>query len=120
MDSVNVYVVTTCKNPSKQKAAGVFIIEHIHDGIPETKEGYLYRESITGLDLTIQLLCNALYILKKANVEFDSINICTKEQIVESAFNQKWIDKWIANDWIGGKGKPVAYQEDCKMLVNLI
>lgn len=120
MDKVNVMVVTTAKGPSKQKAAGVFIIEHLKDGIPHTKEGFLFDEHITGVDLTIRLLCNAIYILTKAKIELESIYIVTEEPIVTSAFTQKWIDKWIANDWKKPNGAAVQNSDDWKKLVELL
>lgn len=120
MDSVNIYTVTTAKSPSVQECVGCYVIERIHDGIPYTHEGFLYREAITKVDLTIQLLCNAIYILKKLDIEFDILAIATEEPIVDSAFNKKWIDKWIADDWTNARGKEIKYQDDWKKLVEML
>lgn len=120
MDKVNIYAVTTCKGPSVQEAAGAYVIEKITDGIPTTKQGYLYRKETTGVELTIQLLSNAVYILSKLDIKFETLMISTEEKIVESAFTQKWIDKWIKEDWKNSKGSPVAHKEDWQVLVNLL
>jgi len=120
MVSVNIYAITTAKGPSVQEAYGCYVVERVHKGIPYTHEGFLYREAITGIDLTIQLLCNAIYILKKLEIEFDTLAIATEEPIVESAFNKKWIDKWIADDWINAKGKEIKYREDWETLIKML
>ena len=120
MDKVNIIVATTCKGPGKQEAVGMWLIERIKDGIPETKDGFLERESITSKELTIQCLANAVYIISKANVEFDTVEVYLEEPIVASAFMNKWIDKWMANDWKNSKGEPVAHSEDWKKLYELM
>lgn len=123
MDKVNIYVVTTAKSPAPQKIAGYFIIEHIKDGIPITKEGRLYRDKTTDADLTLQLLINALYIVSKAAVNYETLVISTKCPIVDSAFNQKWIDEWKVNEWKNKKGKDISnadhWQQLCEMLEGL-
>ena len=120
MDKVNIYVVTTAKSPAPQKAAGYFIIEHVKDGIPITKEGRLYRDRITGTDLTLQLLCNAVYLVSKSNVEYETLVIATKDPLVDSAFNQKWIDTWKENEWKNKKGEEVSNSEDWQQLCSLL
>lgn len=111
-ERVNITVVTTCKGPSKQKAVGWYLIEHVKDGIPKTKDGCLYRDSITGKALTLQLMANALYILSKSNAQFDTIEVYIEDQYIESAYLNGWMDKWKDSDWKNSKGQPVA---DCEI-----
>lgn len=117
---LNIYVVTTAKGPAMQKAAGYFLIEMIIDGVPETKEGRLYREKTTGTDLTLQLLCNALYIISKSHIEYDTLVIATKEPLVESAFAKKWIEEWKSNEWKNKRGMPIAHTEDWQQLCQML
>lgn len=123
MDKVNLYVVTSAKSPAPQRMAGYFLIEHLKGGVPETKEGRLYRDRITEADMTLQLLINSLYLLKNASVEYDTLSIYTKCPIIDSAFNQKWIDTWKSNDFKTQKGKDVSnkehWQQLCEMLDGL-
>lgn len=121
MDKVTIFTATTAKGPGKQKCAGYFLIEHIHDGIPETKEGRLYRDKATGCELTLQLLCNALYLVSQAAVDYETLVITTTEPLVESAFEKNWIDDWKANEWKNKKGVPVLdeWQQLCELLEGL-
>lgn len=112
MDRVNITITTTCKGPSKQESVGYFLIEHVKpDGTPETKDGHLYRESITGKTLTLQLLSNALYILSKTEKRYNTIEVHLEDEYVESAFTNKWIDKWKESEWTNAKGKPLKDAE---------
>lgn len=120
MDKVNIFVVTTAKGPSKQKVAGYFVIEHLKDGIPITKEGRLFRDKATGLELTLKLLINALYLVSKANVEYETLVIATKEPLIDSAFNKKWIDEWKKSEWKNKKGAEISNCEDWQQLCELL
>ena len=120
MDKVSIYVVTTAKSPAPQKVAGYFLIEHLVDGVPHTKEGRLYREKSTGKDLTLQLLCNAVYLVSKANVEYETLHIATREPLIDSAFNQRWIESWKAADWKNSKGEDVSNKEDWQQLCTML
>lgn len=120
MDKVNIYVVTTAKGPSKQKIAGYFLIEHIKDGIPITKDGKLFRDKATGLELTLKLLINAVYLVSKANVEYETLVIATKEPIIDNAFNKKWVDNWKESDWKNKKGCAISNSDDWQQLCELL
>ena len=98
-DRVNITVVTSCKGPAKQEAVGWYLIEHVKNGVPETKDGSLYRESITGKTLTLQLLSNALFILSKSQVVFDTIEVFIEDKYIESAYLNGWMDKWNSDKW---------------------
>lgn len=108
-ERINITITTTCKGPAKQEAAGYFLIEHVkQNGEPETKDGFLYRESITGKTLTLQLLTNALYILSKTEDTYNTIEVHLEDEYVESAFANQWIAKWKEQNWSNSKGNPVA------------
>ena len=111
MDRVNIITVTTAKGPRQQEMVGMFLVEQIHNGIPITKEGYLYREKIAKTEMTLQLLVNAAFIVSKARIDFDSVEIFTDEGLVESAFRNKWIENWNESGWKNAKGKDVANAE---------
>lgn len=120
MDRVNITTVTTAKGPRQQEMEGMFLVEQLHDGVPITKEGYLYREKITKVEMTLQLLVNAAYIVSKAKVDFDSVEIYTDENLVESAFKNKWIENWNENGWKNAKGKDVSNAETWQQLYEIM
>lgn len=120
MDKVNIVIATTCKGPAKQEAAGKWLIEYIHDGEVSTKDGILYRESITGNELTLQLLTNAVYVVSKSDVLFDTVEVRLDQKVIASAFMNKWIDNWKENDWKNSKGDDVANAETWKKLYSIM
>lgn len=126
MARININVATNAHGPSKQQVIGMYVIEHIDDkGKLETKEGMLIREKVTGTELTLMLLINALYIVRKileiAPVQqFESLTIYTDEQLVETAMLNRWIDKWEENSWKNAKGKEVAHSDLWKRAIELM
>lgn len=120
MDRVNITTITTAKGPAQQEMVGMFLIEQIHNGIPITKEGYLYREKISRTEITVQLLVNAVYIISKANIEFDSVEMYIDEDIVSRAFINQWIDSWKENEWKNAKGKAIKNAETWQQLSELL
>ena len=120
MARVNIITVTTAKGPSKQKAIGMFLVETMDKGFPETYHKCLIREETTGTELTLQLLANALTVAKHRETEFETVTIFTDEPIVEQAFENKWIEKWQEQDWKNAKGKEVSNCEIWQMIWNLM
>lgn len=116
MDRVNITIAHTCKGPGKQKAVGMYLIEHIHDGVPDTRYWFLERDSITSKELSLQLLANAIHRISRAKADFDSVEIYSEEEYVTNAFEQKWIEKWSENDWKNAKGKDVADADIWKLI----
>lgn len=116
MGRVNIHITSTAKGPAAQEAVGMYLIEIIRNGIPETKEGYLYREKIAGTELILQLFINAVYIASKANDEYDTMECFIDNEHICTAFSDKWIDKWQENHWQTVKGKTVANAETWKLL----
>lgn len=45
------------------------------------------------------------------------VEVYSDSKYVTDAFNQHWIDKWIANDWKRGKNKPVLNPDLWKRLL---
>lgn len=120
MDKVNIVTVTTAKGPRKQEAVGMWLIEYINEKGTQTKQDFLYRESITANELTLQLMANAVFILSKANIEYESVTVYMDCPNIASAFMNKWIDKWIENDWKKATGDEIANSETWKMLYQLM
>lgn len=116
MDKVNIVTATTCKGPARQEAVGKWLIEYIHDGEVSTKDGTLYRESITGNELTLQLLANAVYVVSKSDVVFETVEVRLDQKVIANAFMNQWIDKWVENDWKTAKGEDVANSDTWKKL----
>ena len=120
MDRVNITTVTTAKGPAEQRAIGMYLIEKIHDGIPKTIEGFLVREHITSKELTLQLFANAIHIVNKLDIEFESIACYFDEPFITSAFQNNWIDNWKSNEWKTIKGKEIANAQTWKTVCSMI
>lgn len=120
MDRVNIQIMSTAKGPAKQEALGMYIVEVIRNGIPETKQGFLYREKITANELILQLFVNAVFIANKQIDEYDTMECYIDSPLICSAFSNKWLDKWQENEWLNVKGKPVANAETWKLLCEQI
>ena len=95
MDKVNIVTVTTCKGPGKQEAVGMWLIEYINEKGTQTKQDFLYRESITANELTLQLMANAVYLISKTDIEFENVSVYMDCSNIASAFMNKWIEKWL-------------------------
>lgn len=108
MDKVNIVTVTTCKGPGKQEAVGMWLIEYINEKGTQTKQDFLYRESITANELTLQLMANAVYLISKTDIEFENVSVYMDCSNIASAFMNKWIDKWVENDWKKANGDEIA------------
>lgn len=120
MGKVNIVTATTCKGPAKQEAAGKWLVEYINGNEIETKDGFLYRESTTGNELTLQLLANAVYLIGQSKEEFDTVECRIDSDVIASAFMNKWIDKWMENEWKTAKGNDVANSELWKQLYSIM
>ncbi len=121
MARVNIMTaVTNPTSPKPMKRIGMCMIEVIDNGFPKTIERYLERESITEKELSLQLLANALTILKRLNIEFEEVGIYSDCKYIESAFNNKWLDGWTESDWMNAKGKEVANKDLWKMIWELL
>lgn len=129
MARVNICVCTTGKGPSPTEMAGAYEIQLIgvdtkpemFGGKPvEVISGVLYRQSITSYELTLQLLTNAVYTVKKLGRQWESIEVYLYESIVQSALMNRWVDKWKANDWKNAKGEAVAHCSTWQQLTDII
>lgn len=137
MDRINIFIAVTAKGPAEQEACGHYIIEYLHDGIPITypppkaendpdprPKTHLYREKITARTLTVELLTNAIYVLpflleRYVREEVESISVYM-DKAAAGAFVNKWYEKWEANDWQTGSGKPVPDAEEWRVLCDML
>lgn len=121
MARVNVMTaITGNKSPAQIERVGMWMVEVIDDGFPITYQGMLKRESITGRELTLQLLANGLTKLRKLEIEFEEIAMYFDCQVVESAFLNKWIERWSEQDWKNAKGEEIADKDTWMMIWNLL
>lgn len=116
MDRVNIMTYTTCTSATKQKCAGMWLVELLHNGKPQLKGGFLKRDCISRQELTLQLLINATYLLKRSGIEYESICFYTDEPIIQGAFVQKWLEQWEGNNWLNAKGNEVKHADLWKLL----
>ena len=121
MARVNVITATSNHDcPKQMKRTGMWLIEVIDKGFPETKEGFLERESITNKEISLQLLINALTMAKRFNVDFEEICIFSDCEYIRSAFNNQWLDKWSESEWKNAKGKEISNKELWQMVWELL
>lgn len=120
MDRVNIVTITSCKGPAKQKADGMLLVELLHNGTPFTKTKIIRNDSITSMELSLQLLADAMYIVNRANTDFDSIEVYSDETSIATAFDNKWIEKWQQDNWLTAKGKDVKHKDIWKMIIKLM
>ena len=126
MDELNIFIATTIKGPSKQEAAGHFLIELIHNGEimtypPEGKSTFIYHESTTITALTTELLANALHVSKYiidryTDKSLETISVWMEEQ-ASGPYCNRWFDKWQQDGWMNSKGEPIKDAEKWQKLI---
>lgn len=121
MARVNVITsITDPKCPAKIQRVGIWIIEVVENSFPVTSQGMLVREAITGQELTLQLLANALTKAKQLNKEIESIEMYFNCEVVEERILNKWLEKWNDNEWKNAKGKDIADKDTWMLIWNLL
>lgn len=105
---VNVYIETSVKGPAVREAAGEWLVEYITStGVPVTRGGILWKEKTTRNAITLELLREALSILKKTC----SIRVFTQSEHILNTVNNHRLPQWEKRGWINAKGKPVGNLE---------
>lgn len=120
MARVNIITRTTAKGIGKQELVGGLMVEEIVNGKPKQYEHFLYRESMTSYEVTLQLLANALTIVKRSENDYESISIYTDVELVNTAFKNKWFEKWHDAEWKNAKGEQIANSEEWQHLWKLL
>lgn len=104
MFEIRIYIETSVHGPKIGAAAGMWLIEYIKsNGEPETRQGTIYRETITETALTLELLNQALSRLKKNCL----ILINTECEHILNTMRNHWLPQWQQNGWTKARGKPV-------------
>lgn len=116
MARINIVLATTSKGPSEQECVGGYIVEEIINGKAKKCEKFLYREHISRDELTLQLLANAITLVKRSENEYESIEIYSDAGTVKNAFINHWIDNWNENDWITAKKEKVKHEDTWKFI----
>lgn len=111
---------TGSKSPARMQRVGMWLIEVIEDTFPVTYQGTLTRDSISAQELTLQLLANALTVIKNLDVEMETIEMYFDCQIVASAFLNKWIEKWSESEWKSAKGEDIADKNTWMLIWKLL
>ena len=110
MKKVTIYTDGACSgNPGKGGWGAVLIYGKIEREISGSEE------ETTNNKMELTACVEALKLLKEeCEVEFYS-----DSAYVVNAFNQNWIEGWIANDWKNSQKKPVANKEIWQELIAL-
>ena len=110
MKKVTIYTDGACSgNPGKGGWGAVLIYGKIEREISGSEE------ETTNNKMELTACVEALKLLKEeCEVEFYS-----DSAYVVNAFNQNWIEGWVANDWKNSQKKPVANKEIWQELIAL-
>ena len=102
--NVTVYIVTTAKPPAKGQAAGAWLVEYITSGgKAAVRKGGIYRWETTENAIALELIRDALAILKKPC----SVWVNTQCEHVLNAVKNHWLMQWKEDGWKNAKRKPV-------------
>lgn len=108
MDTVNIYITTTIKGPSKRQGGYGYVIEFIKkDGSSVTRSGVGYEEVTTENRLVLIALKSAL----KRLIKSCSILVFTKCGHILSSYKNGWILEWEKNSWTNAKGVKLSNWE---------
>lgn len=102
MYKVNIYIETSNKGPAKRKAAGMYVLEFIREnGVPETRNGIIFMESVTEDTLVLELLLEALKRITKSC----SVVVFTTSRHLFNVLKNHWLSQWEKNGWKNARGK---------------
>ena len=111
MKKVDLYTDGACSgNPGKGGYGGILI----YNGIEKEYSGY--EEMTTNNRMEITAVIMGLKMLKEP-VE---LNIYSDSAYVVNAFEQKWIENWMQNNWKTANKKPVQNMELWQELLALL
>ena len=110
MKKVTIYTDGACSgNPGKGGWGAVLIYGKIEREISGSEE------ETTNNKMELTACVEALKLLK----EECEVELYSDSAYVVNAFNQNWIEGWIANDWKNSQKKPVANKEIWQELIAL-
>ncbi len=110
MKKVTIYTDGACSgNPGKGGWGAVLIYGKIEREISGSEE------ETTNNKMELTACIEALKLLK----EECEVELYSDSAYVVNAFNENWIEGWIANDWKNSQKKPVANKEIWQELISL-
>lgn len=113
MARVNIHTKVSSENsPFGIPRVGMWLVEVINGDASDTFYRFSIRESAKAQELTLQMICNALTVTQKLNVEFESIEIYSDCKSVGNAFLNHWFEGWGSKqEWKTAKGEDIADKE---------
>ena len=103
MQDVNIYIGTSFHGPARRDGEYIYILEHIRDGIPITREGRGRMEGTTENQLALTALAEALDRI----ICPCQIRVHTSCQYILSSIQNGWVKQWQENGWRTAKGTEV-------------
>lgn len=103
MQDVNIYIGTSFHGPARRDGEYIYILEHIRDGIPITREGMGRLEGVTENQLALTALAEAL---DRINCPC-SLRVHTSCQHILNSMQNSWTRQWQKNGWKTAKGTEV-------------
>ena len=102
--TVNLYIVTSMRGPSKRPGACLYILETQTTKGPATITNTIGMENANENGAALEALTAALKRLKQPC----SLNIYLDAQYIAAALENRWYQKWKFEGWKNAKGKPVC------------
>lgn len=114
MKKVNIYTATTFRGLKHQDGAIGYVLEYVTDSGKEvTKTETMKIRNSTPNFAEISVLNDALARLTMPC----ELTIYTESGYVKRGI-ENWLENWIANNWINGKGEEVANRIEWELLVD--
>lgn len=99
---VDLYIETDGKGPKTESGWYGYVLEYMGKTL-HTVEGFRFAHG-TALQLQLLAICDGLGRLNRSC----KLNIHSSNKFIMTAL-EKYINLWIANDWITAKGEPVKF-----------
>lgn len=117
MDRVHIYTYTDIRGPRRRDGYYIYLLEQ------ETEKGPVTLHKIEKVETPetenrIQLLA-IIKALRRLIKNCDLV-IHTHSEYVTAGFQKGWLQKWEADGWMNGKGKPVANREEWEEIAELL
>lgn len=111
MQNINIYIKTNIKRPNQHSGQGIYYLEYIKNGIPETRGDTVDLTDTTKQKAMLEIL---LICLKRVNKPCE-IKIITDSEYVLNLFGENpgtgWLEQWHKNGFLKKNGKPVSNAE---------
>lgn len=111
MQSINIYIKSNIKRPNQHEGRGIYYLEYIKNGEPETRSDTVELADTTKQKAMLDIL---LICLNRVNKPCE-IKIVTDSEYVLNLFGENpgtgWLEEWRKNGFVKKNGKVVSHAE---------